>query len=364
MTTLQISNFLSAGEGIPTQRTFSPFDGRITYAREQDLSAPLANALLRFRKQEWDWMNLPKFAENTRAVRTVKTLKNPSDDAHYAVSQATHSNEELLNACRDSGIQHLVHRHFSPVAVPQDGDLVVYYDEKDRPVHSGVVRMTGEKLQVESKWGELFGYHVFQHDFFVVPNVYGTLAKVYRLNESAIYEDPPPPKPEKTLYIQVENEFKFVPSPDNIGIRRVIEEATKAPDLVAKFPHIQALELDLIGQCSSYAMSKTLPAYKLALSHERDLLGSGNSTMLQQYYTQVSDPQPGDLAVYSISPKDRVHFGIYLAPDLIESKWGRGRVYRHPFFYVHPNFGDTITFYRLKPGAKFVPSHHDSCSIQ
>lgn len=364
MTTLQISNFLSAGEGIPTQRPFSRFDRRITYAREQDLGAPLANALLRFRKQEWDWMNLSEFAENTRAVQTVTIQKNPSGDDHYAVSQATKGNEELLKVCFDSGIQHLVHRHFSPVAVPQDNDLVVYYDEKDRPVHAGVVRKTRENLQVESKWGELFGYHVFQHDFFVVPNIYGTLAKVYRFNKSAIYEAPPPPKPEKTLYIQVGNEFQFAPNQDNTEIRRVIEKTTKAIDLVAKFPQIQALELAPGGQCSSYAVSKTLPEYKKSPLHELDLLGSGDSEMLKQYYAQVSDPQPGDLAVYSIGPKKRVHMGIYLAPDLIESKWGRGRVYRHPFFYFDPNFGDTITFYRIKPGAKFVPSEIDSCPIQ
>lgn len=364
MTTLQISNFLSAGEGIPTQRPFSPFDRRITYAREQDLSAPLANALLRFRKQEWEWWNLSKFAKTTRAVQTITTLDNPNDDDHYAVSQATNGNEELLKERSDSGIQHLVHRHFSPVAVPQDGDLVVYYDENDHPVHAGVVRRTREKLQVESKWGELFGDHVFQHDFFVLPNIYGTLAKVYRFNKSAIYEDPLPPKPEKTLYFQEGNEFKFVSNLENIEIRRVIETMTKAIDLVAKFPQIQALELAPGGQCSSYAVSKTLPEYKKALSHELDLLGSGNSTMLQDYYTQVSDPQPGDLAVYSMDPKNRVHMGIYLAPDLIESKWGKGRVYRHPFFYVDLKYGDTITFYRLKPGAKFAPSEIDTCSIQ
>ncbi len=42
------------------------------------------------------------------------------------------------------------------------------------------------------------------------------------------------------------------------------------------------------------------------------------------------------------------HYGIYVAPDLIESKWGLGAVYRHPPFYVDSDYGDTLIYYRLK----------------
>lgn len=364
MTTLQFNNFLRAGEGVKTQRPFSHLDHRITYAREQDAGAPLANVLLRFRQQNWDWWDLSQFAKNTRAVRTVTILENPKDDDHYALSQATHGDEELLREWYDFGMQHLIHRHFSPVKIPQDGDLVVYYNENDRPVHAGVIRMGQGKPQVESKWGGLSSGYVFQHDFFVVPYVYGALVKVYRLNKDVIFEAPLPPKPEETLYIQTNDVFKFVSSPASEEIRRVIEKTTNAADLVTKFPQIQALELPFRGQCTLYAISKTLPGYEKRLAHETDLLGSGDSKILNQYYTQTSDPQPGDLAVYSTVLEKRVHMGIYLAPDLIESKWGKGRVYRHPFFYVDPEYGDNISFYRLKPGAKFVPSEIDSCSVQ
>jgi hypothetical protein len=364
MTILQISNFLGAGEGIRTQRSFSPIDHRITYAREQDLSAPLASALLRFRKQNWNWWDFSKFAENTRAVRTITKLENPQDDNHYAVSQATDGNEELLKEWSDFGMQYLVHRHFSLVEIPQAGDLVVYYDENHRPVHAGVIQMDRGKPQVKSKWGGLLGGYVFQHDFFVVPYAFGTLVKVYRLNKDAIYEDPLPAKPENTLYIQVNDTFKFVSNPTNETIRCEIEKTRDAVDLVTKFPQIQALELAPTGQCTLYAISKTLPGYKKSLAHEMDLLGYGNSKILKLYYTQVNDPRPGDLSVYSTVLQKRVHMGIYLAPDLIESKWGQGRVYRHPCFYVDPGYGDNITFYRLKPGAQFTPSEIDSCSIQ
>src|SRR5262249_2486744 len=52
-------------------------------------------------------------------------------------------------------------------------------------------------------------------------------------------------------------------------------------------------------------------------------------------YQQVSDPQPGDLAVFHNSSGQFTHTAVvrYIAegmPVLIEGKWGRGSVYLHP----------------------------------
>jgi len=55
------------------------------------------------------------------------------------------------------------------------------------------------RLEGESSWG---GLYLFQHDFFVVPYEFGTLVKVYRFNGGVVYEDPLPPRPEHTSYIQ------------------------------------------------------------------------------------------------------------------------------------------------------------------
>ena len=117
-----------------------------------------------------------------------------------------------------------------------------------------------------------------------------------------------------------------------------------------------------IGQCTAYALFKILPGYKKSGAHEFDLLGSRPSQIINQYFIQTRDPQPGDLAVYSNSQGERKHMGIYIALELIESKWGNGPVFRHPPFYVDPSYGNTITFYRLVPDAQFIPNKDiDSC---
>jgi hypothetical protein len=57
--------------------------------------------------------------------------------------------EELAEILKDNGYQ--------PVKAPQAGDLVLYRDHTDWPLHSGIVRVVHPDLPVlvESKWGDL-----------------------------------------------------------------------------------------------------------------------------------------------------------------------------------------------------------------
>ena len=167
------------------------------------------------------------------------------------------------------------------------------------------------------------------------------------------------------MYKQVNGVFCFESSKENIAIREIIDDTLYPALLVQKLPEIQVTDIRFLGQCSMYALAEILPKYEPKLAHESQICGrQKDSEFLGRYFTLVDrEPMPGDLAVYSLNGA-RKHFGIYRAQGLIESKWGQGRVYRHPPFHVGREYGDTITFYRLNPGVEFEPNVQlDSCLI-
>lgn len=80
----------------------------------------------------------------------------------------------------------------------QEGDIVVYYDQNDRVLHSGVVREladTVEELEIESKWGQ--GTACI-HPIQTVPEEYLAIYYVDRDNDGIIEEN------EVGYYVNVE----------------------------------------------------------------------------------------------------------------------------------------------------------------
>ncbi len=126
--------------------------------------------------------------------------------------------------------------------------------------------------------------------------------------------------------------------------------------------------------CFAYALG-TFGAdlEKLAGVDMEKIQNSVNDTIdhvVNQYFTNVTEPEDGDLAIYSVSGvfytlkgvriSGTTHAGIYRksvsnwnSPEggTIESKWGWFRnpyVFQHDVFFAPDFYGDTVKFYRLK----------------
>jgi len=367
MTTLPITEFLRASQGTATHASFSPFDKRTTYARMIDHSIPLTPFLKEYRHEEFS-----EFFGNKREKFIARHLPQVVDKLDPCLSNFQYAIEKITNVSKNNlveplnryGIQHLVNIHFDPIETPLEGDLVVYYDSHDTPVHSGILRKAktpNKPWTVESKWSAGFKVpYVIQHDLFLLPDYFGDTAKIYRWNHLKQPRPEAPTPSDRLLHVLKEGKFHFEQTEENLAIRQKIDDLWYPLDLARAFPEIHRTDIDFQGQCSMYALFEILPGYQANDAEGIDLYN--NSKLLNQYFSPTRDPQPGDLAVY-LKDRTRKHFGIYMAPDLIESKWGKGGVYRHPPFYVESSYGDTITFYRLKPGATFSRNSGDSLNI-
>ncbi len=322
----------------------------------------------------WGGRSMPK----SGFFRTIETSDNPdrtSLNSHqYALEKIGQplevltgkSIKEIQHECATYGIEYFVGRFFNTVEIPQDGDLVVYYDYHRfyEPIHSGIFRIipsTGHFPHggtVESKWYR--GYrndnpYVFQHDVFFLPKHCGDVARFYRI-KTAIEPKILPKHDSSNGPMSVRHEdgtFWFVEAPANRKIRLTIDQNPHSEWnlLVTTLPQIECLaDVPFFGACYGYALAKIFKSGTKSIpSREEELIGtSAKSELIETYFTITSDPEPGDLAVYSDRDGRRQHFGVYIAEDLIESKWGAGKVYRHPPFYVCSDYGNQITYYRLK----------------
>jgi hypothetical protein len=93
---------------------------------------------------------------------------------------------------------------------------------------------------------------------------------------------------------------------------------------------------------------------------------------VEEYFTNVDEPEDGDLVVYSVSPEKSIrtpsgipisgttHAGVYRKTKRnwnspkggsVESKWGwfgNPYVFQHDVFFTPDFYGDQVKFYRLK----------------
>lgn len=83
-----------------------------------------------------------------------------------------------------------------------------------------------------------------------------------------------------------------------------------------------------------------------------------NSSLFRKFYdagllSEISLDQlePNDLIVY-YNGQEKMHAGRYIAPNLVESKWGVGPLFRHGLWNVPKSYGDSLRYFKKPVQAK------------
>lgn len=251
------------------------------------------------------------------------------------------------------GIGSLIHQYFECTTRPEEGDLVVY-PQGTSTTHAGIYRNSQPNWNspyggtVESKWG-ISSSFVFQHDVFFVPDHYGDVVQFYHLKnqpDSLVASKEGNFQPDSMSTLRDDLYFEFTKTDKNIKLREGIDK-TFGRSLVSKIPAIRLLEyIEFIGVCYDYAFGAIFKTYT-----RPDFMPvlPGND-WIEKYFTVTTEPKKGDLVCYykDYFLNHPVHYGIYDSPNLVESKWGQGPVFKHPPFYVGSLYGNFIRYYRLK----------------
>lgn len=379
--TVNWDNFLGTIAG---NQTTAPFQNGTTYARILDSSVPLAFTVQKLREKISSGGFNPDYYQEIGSEYACGGRTLPGGgyfvskkifherrclltSFEYAIENIGQALAELANTplpdlmaqSQAYGINYFLHRYFQSAEKPEEGDLVVYYDQNYKPTQAGVFRNTTPNWNsprggtIESKWSQPNPY-AFIHDVFFVPEFFGSRACFYRLKKpGTVIHSPRPLRPiEITEELQPDGSFKAI---NDREIRQIINSYC-GKDLEQKVPQIRYLhDISFFGVCFHYALGKVLKTYSMPNiegTHEWDLLTINEPKFLKAYFLKTSSPKPGDLAVYSKDDK-RTHYGVYIGDNLIESKWGLDGVYQHPPFFVDTSTGDTLTYYRMK--SEFTP---------
>lgn len=69
--------------------------------------------------------------------------------------------------------------------------------------------------------------------------------------------------------------------------------------------------------------------------------------------SEISNDQlePNDLVVY-YNGQEKMHAGLYMAPNLVLSKWGVGPLFRHALWDVPKSYGDALRYFKQPDQAK------------
>jgi len=243
-------------------------------------------------------------------------------------------------------INNVIYDYFAPISDhPQEDDLVVYSNACDidpKPIvgffnHGMIVAKYDDQ-----------SVYVFQQKLaFFCPPFRGNVVHFYRLKGAPVsLEALYPPYSPSVDYIATAKGFDCVDSPE---IRRLRERITITPStfMSLRFPSIQTLEhIHFSGVCFDYAFGKFLNTYKVPFG----VPPLDDPRILEKYFDTTNEPMPGDLVVYFNDQHKPKHYGIYLARNLIESKWGITNVYRGPYFQNPNVYGNHMEFLVLKPG--------------
>ena len=296
------------------------------------------------------------------------TLEKTEDDSiSYVIKKLGDSlkkssgldQQEIVQRIHAYGVEYFLHQFCESVAVPQEGDVVVYPKAESRQL--GIFRestpnwRSPEGGTVELVWNQ----YACQHDIFFVPSSYGDTATFYRLKKTVKLEDltlkphdpktdPIPPSP--LLYSQEEDgSWVFAPTESNIERRKIVDQYS-AHTLARRIPEIHYLShMSFAWVCYAYAFSQLLGVHSLSVKIPYGVFEVGGGEILDKYFTQTNQPQKGDVVVYFKSGSIK-HWGIYLSKGLVESKWGSGGVYQHRFFDAPSGYGEVVRCYRLKDG--------------
>ena len=78
----------------------------------------------------------------------------------------------------------------------------------------------------------------------------------------------------------------------------------------------------------------------------RKLIGTG--VLIEASAHQL---EPKDLVVY-YNGQEKMHVALYLAPNLVESKWGPGPLFRHGLWDVPESYGDKLRYFKRPEQSK------------
>jgi len=67
--------------------------------------------------------------------------------------------------------------------------------------------------------------------------------------------------------------------------------------------------------------------------------------------TSIDQLEPNDLVIYYKS-QQTMHVRRYIAPNLVESKWGLGPLFRHGLWDVPKSYGDALKYFKPPEQAK------------
>ena len=184
--------------------------------------------------------------------------------------------------------------------------------------------------------------------FFFTPDSYGDMVQFYRLTKQPV--SLVRSKEERLIShsmctLRDDSYFEFDESEENIRIRKEIDQ-TFGHSLVHKIPAIQSVEsIRFIGFCYDYAFGAIFKTY----SPPSFMPILPDNDWIEGYFTVTIEPKEGDLVCYYDTLFTHpVHYGVYVFPNLVESKWGQGFVYKHPPFCVGGLYGNYIKYYHLK----------------
>ena len=83
-----------------------------------------------------------------------------------------------------------------------------------------------------------------------------------------------------------------------------------------------------------------------------------NSSFFRKLYdadivskASIDQLEPNDLVVYYMG-QQKMHVGRYIAPNLVESKWGIGPLFRHGLWDVPKSYGETLKYFKPPEQAK------------
>lgn len=107
-------------------------------------------------------------------------------------------------------------------------------------------------------------------------------------------------------------------------------------------------------KCAQYVFRNRMKERWSQRRYEKLFDTNGYSWLLENY-DYVTEPQPNDIAAYcqfagstnGEHPCRYKHFGIFDG-EMIESKWGAGDIYRHPYWAVATPYGKALIFLRKK----------------
>jgi hypothetical protein len=196
----------------------------------------------------------------------------------------------------------------------QANDLIVYLDEDKEPLHFGVF---SDRRTVQSQWGTC--PQIFSHPIGINP--YGNSFIVFRKGKKQVDD--------LCKILDVFLKTEGISSSMNEEFKKKIDLLTSELGIKVT-SHCFCTDPDF--RCFEYALH-ILGEEQVRYDWNKDEI---TSFMKEEFnYIQIpnSERQKNDLIVYVDAKKTPTHFGVFIDPHTVQSKWGkRPQIFSHPIF--------------------------------